>query len=416
MTRQGGRAPIRERDMVAALLPPGEALVNLLGTCWEAGAALLPLDPRTPPRLREQLLAAAAPTLLVDAAGASRRRGREAASGDALVIASSGTAGTPRLVVLQRQALEAAVRASASRLGLSGTEPWLLSIPPWHIGGMLVLLRHHLLGAPLVLGEGADLPASLGDPGVRCVSLVPTQVHRLVAAGARLDHLDVALVGGDALDDGLRARAAALGIPVVHTYGQSQSGGGVVYDGVALDGVSVAVSAGGEVLLGGPTRMRGYRNDDAASAAAFDEVGRLRTGDAGVIDEAGRLAVSGRLDDVIVSGGEKVVPGDVERVLRGLAGVADVAVIGEPDAEWGHRVVAVVGAAPGGPPALARLRDAARESLPAAALPARLVTVESLPRTPSGKLRRAEIRARLAGPRRSWRPRVIRPEHGHAQP
>lgn len=393
MSRGHGRAPIRERDVVATTGPPGPWLVR---ACWDAGAALLPVDPTLPAIARDALLAAAAPTIVSDGVAWSRRPGIRAGPGDALLIATSGTSGTPRLVVLQRAAVELAVRASASRLGLDGSEPWLACLPPWHIGGMLVRLRHLFLGSPLVVGE-LDAAAVAADRAVRCMSLVPTQLRRLVASGRRFDHLAAVLVGGDALDPGLRDSAVAAGIPVVHTYGQSQSCGGVVYDGVPLDGVGVAFGEDGEVLLEGATLMRGYRGDDAATASAFDGRGRLRTGDAGFLDGGGRLVVTGRLDDVIVTGGEKVVPADVEEVLRAVAGVGDVAVVGEPDAEWGSRVVAVVVPAAGCTLTLAALRDAVRASLPAYAAPKRLVTVDELPRTESGKLRRVAVRDRLRG-------------------
>jgi len=166
----------------------------------------------------------------------------------------------------------------------------------------------------------------------------------------------------------------------------------VVYDGRPFEGTDVRIDPGGEILLRGPTLMRGYRFDREGTAAALTKDGWLRTGDAGRLDRNGVLHVDGRLDDLIVSGGEKVWPAEVEAALRDHPGVADVAVVGRPDPEWGERVVAfVVPSDRAGAPTLEDLRGFLAGLLPRYAAPRELVTVPELPRTATGKLRRSAL-------------------------
>jgi O-succinylbenzoic acid--CoA ligase len=179
----------------------------------------------------------------------------------------------------------------------------------------------------------------------------------------------------------------------VVTYGLTQSCGGIVYDGTPLPGVSVRIGDGGEVQLGGPTLLRGYRD---GSAAGLTPDGWLPTGDAGRVDGDGRLLVHGRLDDLIVTGGENVWPGDVEAALRSHPAVADCAVFGRPDPTWGQRVVAAVVARDRAvPPTLDALRDHVGARLGRHQAPRELLLVESVPRTALGKLRRAGLDSHL---------------------
>ncbi|MBO0747295.1 MAG: long-chain fatty acid--CoA ligase, partial [Acidimicrobiaceae bacterium] len=182
------------------------------------------------------------------------------------------------------------------------------------------------------------------------------------------------------------APPARLAPNVVSTYGLTETGSGVVYDGRPLDGVEVRLGPGSEILLRGPMLLRAYRD----GTAPFDADGWLPTGDAGAWDAGGRLVVSGRLSDLIVTGGENVWPAPVEDVLRRHPLVADVAVAGRPHPEWGEEVVAwVIPADPGRPPSLDGLRALVRETLAGYAAPRRLVLVEGFPRTSIGKVQRA---------------------------
>jgi O-succinylbenzoic acid--CoA ligase len=181
----------------------------------------------------------------------------------------------------------------------------------------------------------------------------------------------------------------------VTTYGSSETSGGCVYDGRPLDGVDVDVRADGVVTVAGPVLFRGYRlRPDLTATALVD--GRYVTGDLGRLD-GGRLVVLGRADDVVVTGGENVPAALVEDAVAAHPGVSAVAVVGRADPEWGERVVAVVSAVdPADPPALEDVRDRARATLPAHALPRELVLVDELPLLPSGKVDRLRVRALLA--------------------
>lgn len=343
----------------------------------------------------------------------------------AVVVATSGSSGEPKLVELAGPALRASATATAARLG--GPARWLLALPAEHVAGVQVIVRALLAGAAPGLqdlrggfrpGDFADATARLG-PGRRCTSLVPTQLLRLLdGGGAALDALRgyaAVLVGGAALDPGLRARAEAAGVRVVASYGMSETSGGCVYDGVPLDGVLVelaedptgmrdshdadvrlAGTGGGRILLAGPTLASGYlgRPDDTVTAFAG---GWFRTGDIGRWVD-GRLEVLGRADDVIVTGGEKVAPAAVEQALSAQPGVHAACVVGLPDAEWGQIVAAVVvrdASAPGHD----GLRHAVRDALGRAAVPRRLLDLPALPLRGIGKPdRRAVTRLFTATP------------------
>jgi O-succinylbenzoic acid--CoA ligase len=248
----------------------------------------------------------------------------------------------------------------------------------------------------------AAATAALGT-GRRCTSLVPTQLLRLLdAGGAPLDALRsyaAVLVGGAALDAGLRARAEMADVAVVTTYGMTETAGGCVYDGVPLAGVRVRLADDGRIVLGGPTLATGYLGRPGETAAVFgvDARGRreFRTGDLGRW-VGGRLEVVGRADDVIVSGGEKVVPAAVERVLVAQPGVQAACVVGLPDAEWGEVVAAALVVEDRPDPE--RWRAAVREVLGRAAVPRVLRAVDALPLRGIGKPDRRAVSRLLAAP------------------
>lgn len=357
-------------------MPPGPAWPRVLGETWDAGAAVLPIDDRLPEPEVERLLARARPAWVTDRDGRARARPDAApvGAGVGLVIATSGSSGEPRAVELTHDAVAAAVRASVDRLGATSADAWLSCLPLAHIGGLLVVLRAATIGAPLRF-------AARLEPGAAFASVVPTMVVR--AAPQDLAGYRAILVGGAVLEPDLAHP------PIVTTYGMTESCGGVVYDGVPLDGTQVRIADGGEVQLRGPTLMRGYRLDPEATAAAFTDDGWLRTRDAGEVD-GGVLRVRGRLDDAILTGGEVVFPDEVEAALRAHPSVADVAVRGEPDLEWGARVVAYV-VPDGDAPALEDLRAHARDRLAPYKLPRALVIVPSIPRGTTGKVVRSAL-------------------------
>ncbi len=347
-----------------------DAFVDRLRRAWDAGDAVLPLDPRLPPPDRDRVLAAA-------------RADEPVEDGDALVMATSGATGPPKAVVLTHAAVEASARAASARLGVDpARDRWLACLPLAHVGGLTVITKAVHTGTPLVVQDGFD-PRAVEASGATLVSLVPTMLRRIDPSGFR-----AVVLGGSAMPPDLPPQAVA-------TYGSTETGSGVVYDGVPLDGVELRASGGaaggtgGEIEVRAPMLLRAYRDGTDPK----DAEGWYRTGDAGRWDaQAGRLSVFGRVDDLIITGGENVWPAAVERVLGTCAGVAEVAVVGRPDPEWGQRVVAlVVPVDPADPPPLAALRDAVKAELPAYAAPRELVLVASLPRTPLGKLARARL-------------------------
>jgi O-succinylbenzoic acid--CoA ligase len=347
--------------------------VEGLRRAWDDGDAVFPVDPRLPQPARQRLLDAM-----------DLRRPVE--DGDALVVATSGTTGEPKGVVLTHRAVATAAAATSARLGVDpATDAWLACLPLAHVGGLSVVTRALLTATPLVVHPRFD-PAEVraattggdGTPPVTLVSLVPTALRRLDPEVFR-----VILLGGSAPPSGLPAN-------VVSTYGMTETGGGVVYDQVPLDGVSVREHPEtGELSIRGPMLLRGYRD----GAVPTDAGGWLPTGDLGSVDRAsGRVVVHGRAGDLIITGGENVWPAPVEAVLSRHPGVAEVAVTGRADPEWGQEVVAVVVPATGRPaPTLADLRALAKEHLGPWAAPRRLELVTEIPRTALGKVRRSQL-------------------------
>jgi O-succinylbenzoic acid--CoA ligase len=381
-----------ESDLIAVAMPPGPAWPALIEGAWGAGAAILPVDHRLPERETARLIEAARPTAIWDGSRLTRRAdGQRVEPGTALAIATSGSTGAPKVVELTHDAVRAAAGASCARLGATAADGWLACMPLAHMGGLLCVMRALIIGAPVEVHASFAVGA-VERTAAAFTSFVPTMLARALDAGVDLGRFRAILIGGADLPRALAERARAAGAPIVTTYGQTESCGGVVYDGVPLDGVSLAIEDG-EITLGGPTLMRGYRLEGPLRGA-------LRTGDAGEVRD-GRLVVLGRLDDCIVTGGEKVWPAEVEDALRGHPGIADVAVVGVPDAEWGAAVVAVVVPATA-PLSLEDLRSYARATLAPYKLPLGIVITSSLPRGSSGKVPRSLVvdRARSSPPRR----------------
>lgn len=326
----------------------------------------------------------------------------------AAVIGTSGSTGAAKLALLTTGNLRASAEATATVLG--GPGRWLLALPPWHIAGFQVLVRSVLAGTvPVAMDRAGSFDAaafaaaaSAMGPGRRYTSLVPAQLTRL------LDHepgrraaatFDAVLVGGAALAPALRERAQAAGIPVVATYGMSESAGGCVYDGTPLPGVQARVDPDGRIRLGGPVVAAGYLGDPARTREAFGEEGGtrwFRTDDLGALDGDGRLRVLGRADDVINTGGVKVSAAVVEAavVAAGLCPPDRFVVIGMPDAHLGEAVT-LVAERGAGIPELEAVREALRERTIREALPRRLELLEALPRTAIGKPDRPALRRQL---------------------
>lgn len=363
------------RELSAITTADGARFVEEMQRAWDRGDAVLPVDARLPAPAVEALLRAMRPATLLDGAGErSRLRGAlPIEDGDAVVLATSGTTGEPKGVVLSHDALQAAAIATSARLGVDpDRDRWLACIPLAHAGGLSVVTRALLTGTPLTVHSRLDPGdvAAAAAAGCTLVSLVPTALARVGAGAFRK-----VLLGGS-------APPPALPPNVVSTYGMTETGGGVVYDGVPLDGVEVRVVSG-EVQLRGPMLLSRYRNN----ALPRSRSSWLLTGDAGEILPDGRLAVHGRIGDLIITGGENVWPQAVEAVLEKHPGIADVAVHGRPDPEWGQRVVArVVPSDPSAPPTLESVRALVAENLAPFAAPRELELASAIERTALGKI------------------------------
>ena len=337
--------------------------------------------PLAPAAVTAQLLAAMQPDQPVD-------------DDVALVIPTSGSTGEPKGVQLSRAALDASARATHARIGLEPDDRWLSCLPWQHIGGIQVMLRARLLDIPLVIHERFEVDR-VASADATLLSLVPTQLLRLLEAGVDVARFRVILLGGAAAPASLIGRAAAAGAPVVTTYGMSETSGGCVYDGHPLDGVEVRLGPSGQIQVRGPVLMSGYRLRPDLDAESFDD-GWFVTSDLGVLDDKGGLTVTGRADDVIITGGENVVASQVAAVLAAHPDLSEVAVTGLDDSEWGQRLVAVaVPRRAGVVPSLAELREWCGDRLSAAARPRSLVVVDDIPKLGSGKPDRLAI-TRLA--------------------
>jgi o-succinylbenzoate---CoA ligase len=383
-------------EHVALVLPPGLAFAEALHGCWRLGAVPVPVDPRlAPPERAARTVRAAA---VVDGPVEGEEADpplRDAHDRDAIaaVVHTSGTTSAPRPVELTYGNFDASARGSAAVLGHDRGERWLSALPVAHVGGLSVLVRSAAFAATAVLHERFDpaaAEAALRERGVTMVSLVATMLARLLDVGLeRPPALRCALLGGGALPPALAARAAAAGIRVAQTYGLTEACSQVTTSAIGepetagrpLPGARVEVAPDGEILVAGPTVAPG--------AAGAD--GMLRTGDLGFLDADGRLTVTGRKAETIVTGGENVAPAEVEAVLTAHPAVADAAVHARPDPDWGEAMVATVVLRPGAATDENELRAHCRGTLTGFKVPKAIEFSDELPRTPSGKLLRREL-------------------------
>ena len=379
-------------ELVAVDLPGGPGFVDTLRAIWDTGDAAAPLDPRLPRSAREALLHALRPSRVVSSDGEHHAvaGGVPVEDGDALVVATSGSSGHPKGVVLTHDALLVSARATSERMGIDpARHSWLACLPLAHVGGLSVITRSLLTGTPLTVlpGFDADTVEALGRSGDA------THVSLVAAALLRIDPAAFTgiLLGGSRPPQELPDN-------VVVTYGMTETGSGVVYDGVPLDEVELGIAHfgddgdQGEILLRAPMLMRAYRDGTTGRVLGPDGTRTwFATGDAGFLTEAGRLSVVGRMAEMITTGGEKVWPDEVERVLATHPHVAEVAVWKRADPEWGERVVAWV--VPNEErPRVEELKELVTGTLAPWAAPKEVVFTEELPRTASGKVRRADLR------------------------
>jgi len=439
----------RRPDRLAIAMPTGIDFVRATHAAWRLGAAVVPLDTREPADRLGTLVDRVGPDAIVCteataeavpsvegvpclSVDGSTVPGVDAVPGDCdgtnprarypsdthVVMFTSGTTGEPHGVTLTLSNLFASAIASAFRLGVDPADRWLVSIPMAHMGGFAPIVRSTLYGTATVLQSAfdpADSAEAMREYDVTGVSLVPTMLSRLLDAGWEPPApLRFVLLGGAPASRDLIDRCERASVPVYPTYGMTETasqvatatpaqafdnpgtvGQPLMFSQIAIidDGESVPPGETGEIVIEGPMVSPGYLDDDR-TAQVFDEHG-LHTGDLGYRDEDGRLYVVGRLDDLIVTGGENVDPDEVTAVIESRPDVAESAVVGIPDEEWGERVAALVVPATGDAPSPEAVADTCREQLADYKVPKSIAIAESIPRTVSGTVDRAAVVERI---------------------
>lgn len=420
LAAQGARAG----DTVALVSASAPALAAFAYACAFLGAAYAPLNGAMPAARREALAAQAgarlafgegaldpAPVTAAFTEGTRPQPPAGPAAAIELVIATSGSSGEPKGVMLTAENLAAAARASSARVPLGPGDVWLDCLPLYHVGGIVILYRCAQTGAAALLHEGFDparVAADLTRHGVTHLSLVPPMLARLLDAGvAPGPRLRAALVGGGELSAPLLERARRAGWPVMPSYGLSETCAqaatltnpddrwipgdcGRPLPGVQIEIVNPDARGVGRIRVRGATVMAGYANPRHERGTGLTN-GAFVTADIGRVAERGHVVVLGRADDMLVSGGVNVHPVEVERLLADCPGVAAVGVAGRPDQVWGELLVAIYeGAAQE-----AEVDAWCRARLPNHLRPRAFVHVDTLPRAGLAKLDRAALR-RLA--------------------
>ena len=362
-------------ELVCLDMPAGPQFVDHLKAAWDHGDAVFPLDQRLPQQSRDNVIAEIAPTVIITADNNRvRNNGRQVEPGDALVMATSGTTGTPKGVVLTHDAVVASARAVHERLSITPHDRWLACLPLSHVGGLSVVTRSLVMGTRLHVVDKFSPEAYIdaAEDGCTLVSLVATALTRVDPTLYRTIVLGGAHPPKDRPSN------------VVATYGMTETGSGIVYEGHPLTGVEIKVDRD-EIFVRAPMLFRAYRD----GTCPIDGDGWFATGDLGQIDTTGQLHVHGRKGDLIITGGENVWPEQVEQALRMDERIHDVCVVGVPDPEWGHLVAAFV--VSDHDISLEEARETVKATLPAYCAPKRIQRVTEIPRTALGKPQRSAL-------------------------
>jgi O-succinylbenzoic acid--CoA ligase len=375
-------------DRVGIALPARRAFAETLHGCLLLGAAAVPVDLRLKPAERRARTGDCAAVISEPLDGLVDTAAPVGATHDldatAIVVHTSGTTRGPRPVELTYGNWLWSALGSAAALGVDRADAWLCTLPLSHVGGLSILVRSAIYATGVVLHERFDAEAAADEIATRAtlVSVVPTTLARLLDAGLRHPpRLRAALVGGAPIPDALLQRAAAAGVPTVSTYGLTEACSQVTTGGPPLFCTRVRIGHAREILVAGPTVAPG--------ALAAD--GWLHTGDEGALDDDGALIVTGRAGDTIITGGENVAPAEVEAVLESHPAVAEAAVHGARDPEWGERVVATIVLCAGEHVTENELRGYCRGRLAGYKVPRVYRFSPELPRTASGKLLRRSL-------------------------
>ncbi|HEY7122144.1 MAG TPA: o-succinylbenzoate--CoA ligase [Solirubrobacterales bacterium] len=391
------------RDAVAALtMHPRREEVVLLHALMKLGAVALPLSPRLTEAERAAVLAVERPAVdLNDAAELTQTEADLPLLGEHDMddlqcrILTSGTSGEPRPIGLTYGNFLFSAMGSAFNLGVEPTDRWLCCLPLSHVAGLSIILRSVIYGTTAVLLDGFDtkqVANTLVSGDISVLSLVPTQLIRLLEADADLSGPRAILIGGGPVPPDALREALARGATVVQTYGMTESCSQVTT--LAPEDAERRVGSAGRPLLTSHIRIEAGEilvQGPTIAPGCYEADGWLHTGDLGSIDEEGFLYVTGRSSEVIVTGGENVMPAEVEAVLVSHPAVADAAVVGRPDPEWQEAVCALVVLTEDTEVTQDDLRSHCQSSLAGHKVPKQFEFVTSLPRTASGKLLRGQL-------------------------
>lgn len=357
-------------------MPNGPEFVNRVARAWDNGDAIFPIDQRLPHAAKQTILDSVAPTIIATLTDDVRVAGRQVDNGDAVVIATSGTTGSPKAAVLTMDAVTASARATSLRLDVTPDDCWLACLPTSHVGGLSVITRSLLTGTRLIATPAfsEDAYEDAAANGATLVSLVATALLRVDPSRYR-----TIVLGGSKAPADKPANCIA-------TYGMTETGSGIVYDGAALDGVELEIRDS-IIYVRGPMLLRGYRD----GSTPLDANGWLRTGDRGSISPEGLLSVEGREGDLIITGGENVWPEQVEASLQSHPQVHEVCVAGVSDDVWGHAVHAWIVSKPRQEITLDQMREHVKKTLPSHCAPRHIHLVTHIPRTSLGKPQRKTL-------------------------
>jgi o-succinylbenzoate---CoA ligase len=393
---------VRREATAALTMHPRREEVVLLHALMKLGAVAMPLSPQLTDAEREAVLASERPAVdLNDAAELTQTEADLPLLGEhdmddlQTKILTGGSTGEPRQVGLTYGNFLFSAVGSAFNIGVEPADRWLCCLPLSHVAGLSIVLRSVIYGTTAVLLDGFDtdqVASTLASGGITVLSLVPTMLLRLLEAGADLSAPRAILIGGGPVPEGALEEALDRGATVVQTYGMTETCSQVTT--LSPEDASRKIGSAGRPLLTTHVRIEGDEilvQGPTVSKATLNPDGWLHTGDIGHIDEEGFLYVTGRRSEVIITGGENVMPAEVESVLLAHPAVADAAVFGRPDSEWQEAVCALVVLADGAEVGEDELRSHSAVSLAGFKVPKRIDFVSELPRSPSGKLLRREL-------------------------
>ncbi len=394
---------VRRGSTAALTMHPRREQVVLVHALMKVGAALLPLSPRLTAAERARIVEVVEPIVDLDDPGLLTQTeadlpmlGEHDTDAVCAYVLSSGSTGTPEPIGLTYGNFLWSAMGGAFNIGVDPADRWLCCVPLSHIAGLSIVMRSAIYGTTAVVHDGFDVERvarSLAEDRISVVSLVTTMLSRLLDADADLSGPRAILVGGGPVPESTLAAALDRGATVVQTYGLTETCSQVTT--LAPEDARRKLGSAGRPLLTSHLRIRDGEilvQGPTVAPGRYDESGWLHTGDLGYIDEEGFLYVRDRIDDMIVTGGENVVPSEVEEVLLAHPAVVEAAVIGREDPEWQQAVTAVVVLAPDAEVTPDELRHHCAATLAGYKVPKRVELAAALPRTPSGKLMRRALR------------------------